>query len=115
MTPTTVEVALTQQNFANFSQAFEWSFTNFQLPAGQVISGLTVLSDNRTCCSLSSSFTANSIQIGFGGADTRNAADTISYTIDFTPADSAVPEPAPAVLLTCGLLLLLAVRRQCRC
>lgn len=115
VTPTTVEVGLTPQGFSNFSQVFEWSFTGFQLPAGQVISGLTVLSNGRSCCSTSTSFTDNSIQIDFNGEDTRGKSDTISYTIDFTPADTAVPEPAPAILLTCGLLLLLAVRRQCRC
>jgi hypothetical protein len=103
LTPTTLEVGLLLSDFANFNQPFTFDLTGLDLPDGQVISGLTLLANNRTCCTTSTSFTADSIHVGFVGTDVRNTSDTVKYQIDFTPADTAVPEPASLTLLGLGL------------
>jgi PEP-CTERM motif len=112
ITPSTLQVGLPQQNFANFSQAFDFDFTGFQLPAGQVISGLTVIDNQRQCCSTSASFASNSIHVTLTGVDVRSRADSITYQIDFTP--SQVPEPASLGLFACGLAALTAKRLRRR-
>lgn len=112
LNPITNLLTLFSQDTWDF-QTFSAAISNIQFDAAEVITGLTLLTNNLTDAGIvpSLSFTGNSLLISYDTQGSFNFTGR-SATFQISTSAQAVPEPGSLLLLSLGLIGLLGMRRR---